>query len=590
MVAISDKAKKFNELFKQRLNRQHVLSLQACAHCGMCNDSCHYFLALDDPKMTPAAKADAIRAVYKANYDWLGKLLPGWVGAKAAKTDEDLEELKDIFFGSCSGCRRCTTNCPFGVDMAAIVGLTRSCLVDVEVAPEGILTVMKDQWETGNQMAVSKEDYLETLEWLGEEVQMELDDTSFTVPIDKEGADFVYVINPREIKYAPMSLQAAFKIFHVAGLDWTMPSEGWDNTNFGLFSGKADLGGHMGNLAYNQAKKLGVKRMVISECGHGFRSTKWEAPNWGKANPLPFEMISMLELMVDLINTGQIILDPRQNPLPVTYHDPCNLSRSSGMTEEPRFCLKRSVMDFREMTPNRSESFCCTGGGGAMSMAEYAKRRISVASIKADQIRDTGAAIVATACHNCEDGLADVIKHYDLKYDFGNGKPKWLPVKNVCEFVADAIVIPKELPRRKRRVRKTAEPITVLVVDDQPDIVTYLEAMLKDNGYNVVTAYDGMEGIQKAKQKKPDLITLDVTMPGKSGISVFHELRNTPELSDIPVFIVTGVIDFRQLMYQRTVEAPEGFMQKPINEDVFLMTVERLTDKSRKHSGVEQPS
>ncbi len=590
MVAISDKAKKFNELFKQRLNRQHVLSLQACAHCGMCNDSCHYYLALNDPKMTPAAKADAIRGVYKANYDWVGKFIPGWVGAKKLKTDEDLEELKDIFFGSCSGCRRCTTNCPFGVDMAAIVSLTRSCLVDVEVAPEGILTVMKDQWETGNQMAVSKEDYLETLEWLGEEVQMELDDESFTVPIDKEGADFVYVINPREIKYAPMSLQAAFKIFHVAGLDWTMPSEGWDNTNFGLFSGKADLGGHMGNLAYDQAKKLGVKRMVISECGHGFRSTKWEAPNWGKANPLPFEMISMLELMVDLINAGQIILDPRQNPHPVTYHDPCNLSRSSGITEEPRFCLKRSVMDFREMTPNRSESFCCTGGGGAMSMAEYAKRRISVANIKADQIRDTGAAIVATACHNCEDGLADVIKHYDLKYDFGNGKPKWLPVKNVCEFVADAIVIPKELPKRKRRERKSAEPITVLVVDDQPDIVTYLEAMLMDNGYDVVTAFDGMEGIQKAKEKKPDLITLDVTMPGKSGISVFHELRNTPELKDIPVFIVTGVLDFRQLMYQRTVEAPEGFMQKPINEDVFLMTVERLTDKARKESGVEQPS
>ena len=126
------------------------------------------------------------------------------------------------------------------------------------------------------------------------------------------------------------------------------------------------------------------------------------------------------------------------------------------------------------------------------------------------------------------------------------------------------------------------QPITVLVVDDQPDIVTYLQALLKDNDYKVMTAYDGIEGIQKAKERKPDLITLDVTMPGKSGISVFHELRNTPELKDIPVFIVTGVIDFRQLMYQRTVEAPEGFMQKPINEDVFLMTVQRLTDHVRR--------
>ncbi|UCG52880.1 MAG: response regulator [Candidatus Latescibacterota bacterium] len=586
-MAMSEKAKEFNQLFKERLNRQHVLSLTACAHCGMCNDSCHYFLADNDPKMTPAAKADSIRGIYKGHYDWLGKIVPFWVGSRQVKTDEDLERLKDVVFGSCTGCRRCTINCPFGVDMAGIVSLTRSCLVDVEVAPEGVLTVMKDQWETGNQMAVSKEDYLETLEWLEEEVQMELDDADFKVPIDKEGSDFVFVINPREVKYAPLSLQAAFKIFHVAGLDWTMPSEGWDNTNFGLFSGKADLGGHMGNLAYNHAKQLGVNRMVISECGHGFLSTKWEAPNWGKANPLPFEMISILELMVDLINTGTIILDPKKNPLPVTYHDPCNLSRSSGLTEEPRFCLKRSCLDFREMIPNRADSYCCTGGGGAMSMAEYAKKRLSVAKKKADQIRETGAAIVTTACHNCVDGLSDLIKHYDLKYEI-NGKSMWLPVKNVCELVADAIVIPMELPKRKPRVKEIVKPVKVLVIDDQPDIVDYLEALLQDNGYEVITAHDGDEGIEKAKADRPDLITLDVSMPGKSGVTVFHELRNTPTFEDIPIFIVTGVVDFRQLMYQKTVEAPEGFMQKPINPEVFLMTVDRLTDRTRQKVAVEE--
>jgi CheY-like chemotaxis protein len=211
-----------------------------------------------------------------------------------------------------------------------------------------------------------------------------------------------------------------------------------------------------------------------------------------------------------------------------------------------------------------------------MAMAEYAEKRLHVAKTKAEQIRVTEAAYVATACHNCVDGLTDLIKHYDVKYDF-NGKSKWLPVKNVCEFVADAIVIPKELPVRKPRVREMVSK-KILVVDDQPDIVTYLEALLEDNGYVVATAFDGDEGIRKAKTFMPDLITLDVTMPGKSGVSVFHELRNTPELEKIPVFIVTGVIDFRQLMYQKTVEAPEGFMQKPINEDVFLMTVDRLTE------------
>lgn len=581
MAKISDKAKSFNDNFKKRVNRQHAMSFAVCAHCGMCNESCHYFIATKDPKMTPAYKADRLRRIYKHNFDWLGKVAPFWVGAEPVRTDEDLEELKDVFFGSCTGCRRCTFNCPFGVDMAALVGLARSCLVDEEVAPDGILTVMKDQWETGNQMAVSKEDYLETLEWLEEELQDELDDPDFKIPVDKEGVDFVYVVNPREIKYSPMSLQAAAKIFHVAGMSWTMGSEGWDNTNFGLFSGKPDLGGHMGNLAYDHAKKLGVKQMVVSECGHGLRSTKWEAPNWGKANPLPFEILSILEVMVDLINTGRIILDPRKNALPVTYHDPCNLSRSCGVTEEPRFCLKRSVTDFREMTPNRADSYCCTGGGGAMSMAEYAGRRLSVTKVKADQIASTGAAIVATACHNCADGLTDLIKENKLTYEHEDGKEKLLPVVNVCELVADAIVIPKEIKKVKKAAKESTKGKLVLVADDEPDVVTYLQAMLEDNGYRVITAHDGEECLQKARREKPDLITLDITMPGKSGVRVFHDLRD-PEggVPEVPVFIVTGVTDFRQLMYQKTVEAPEGFMKKPIDEDVFLMTVGRILQLS----------
>ena len=538
--------------------------------------------------MTPAAKADKIRQVYKYNFDWLGKIAPWWVGAKPVRTDEDLEELKDTFFGSCTGCRRCTVNCPFGVDMAAIVGLTRSCLVDEGVAPDGILSVMKDQWEFGNQMAVTKEDYLETMEWLEEETQDDLEDSNFKVPIDKKGADFVFVINPREVKYSPMSLTAAFRIFHTAGLNWTMGSEGWDNTNFGLFSGKPDLGAHMSSLAFNHAKKLGVKRLVISECGHGLRSTKWEGPNWAKMHDLPFEMVSLLDVMVELINDAKIILDPSRNSLPVTYHDPCNLSRSAGITEEPRFCLKRSCMDFREMYPNRADSYCCTGGGGAMSMSEYAKRRLSVSSIKANQIRETGAAYVATACHNCDDGLTDLIKANDVRYYFPDGKSKLVPVRNVCEFVADALVLPHQ-KKEVKRVRKALPGKTVLVCDDQPDVVTYLKTLLEDNEYKVITANDGDSCLSKAKSEKPDLITLDITMPGKSGVKVFYDLRDSEgATADIPVFIVTGVTDFRQLMYQKTVEAPDGFMKKPIDKEIFLMTVRKILElKSGKFAEVE---
>ncbi len=576
----SEKAASFNKNFKARTNRQHAFSFAACVHCGTCNDSCHYYVATGEPEMTPAAKMDKIRQVYKAQNDWLGKIVPGWVGAKEMQTDEELEELKDIVFGSCTGCRRCTVNCPFGVDTAILVGLARSCLVDEGIAPEGILHVMKDQWEIGNQMGITDEEYIETLDWIEEELQEEFEDPDYKIPMDKEGADFVYVVNPREIKYDPRSLQAAFKIFYVAGLNWTMGSSGWDNTNFGLFSGKADLGGHMGNLAYDHAKKLGVKQMVISECGHGLRSTKWEAPNWGKANPLPFEIISLLELMVDLINTGKIILDPSRNPHPVTYHDPCNLSRSCGMTEEPRFSLKRACLDFREMTPNRADSYCCTGGGGAMSMSEYTGRRLEVATVKAEQIRETGAAICATACHNCVDGLSDLIKEYEVKFEYPDGKLKPVTVPNVCELVAEAIVIPKEVPKTAKQIAEEIKGKKILVVDDEPDFVTFLQTLLEDNDFEVITATSGAAGLEKARSEKPDLITLDVTMPGKSGVQVYRDIRSDPDISHIPICIITGVVEFRQLMYQKTVQAPEGFLRKPIDNDVFLATVNRVLEKT----------
>ena len=213
-------------------------------------------------------------------------------------------------------------------------------------------------------------------------------------------------------------------------------------------------------------------------------------------------------------------------------------------------------------------------------MSEYSQRRLEVASIKAEQIRDTGAAICATACHNCVDGLSDLIKKYELKYEYPDGKSKLVTVPNVCELVANAIVIPKELPKTATEIREEVKGKKILVIDDEPDFVTFIQMFLEDNGFEVITATDGTAGLEKARIEKPDLITLDITMPGKSGVQVFRDLRSDPETGGIPVFIVTGVVEFRQLMYQKTAQAPDGFLRKPIDNDVFLATINRILEKS----------
>ena len=149
----------------------------------------------------------------------------------------------------------------------------------------------------------------------------------------------MYAINPREAKYDPRTIAAAAKIFWAAGESWTMPSEGWDQTNFGLFSGDDQLGGTAARRVYEKMKELGAKRIVISECGHGYRSTRCEGPNWAGIDQ-DFEMESSIFTMLRYIKEGRIVVDRTKLAERVTYHDSCNLARSCGITEEPRELLR----------------------------------------------------------------------------------------------------------------------------------------------------------------------------------------------------------------------------------------------------------
>jgi Fe-S oxidoreductase/ActR/RegA family two-component response regulator len=575
------------EQLAKKLNRQVVGSLVGCVHCGMCNEVCHYVESHpDDPKMTPSYKADQLRKLFKRNHDWTGRVFPWWVGAnKVPLTDDDLDVLKDIAFGTCTNCRRCTYNCPMGVDTATLNRIMRGLLTHVGVMPEGVRVVSKDQWELGNQMGVLKEDYLDTLEWMSEELEEDLGHSRAEIPVDKEGADILYTINPREAKYDPRTIKNAALVFYAAGESWTMSSEGWDQTNFGLFSGDDQLGGACGKREYEMMDKLDNKRMVISECGHGYRSTRHEAVNWSQTKNPPV-MESAVITMLRYIKEGRIKVDKTKNSEPCTYHDSCNLARSCGVFEEPRELLEMVTTDFREMYPNRTENYCCTGGGGAMSMSEYTPRRLKSAKVKADQIAATGAKVVVTSCHNCVDGLNDLIKHYDLG----------CKVVQLVDLVADALVLdekPVEVEEKPVEVtadkkvdaEATGAPLQgrrILVVDDEEDVRTFLTTLLEDAGATTYEATDGDEAIAVAKKEMPDLITLDLSMPGKDGVEAFCELRKTPEIEELAVCVVTGHPEFRKVIYDRPVPPPEGYMEKPVDEDALVSNIRRIIELREK--------
>ena len=119
---------------------------------------------------------------------------------------------------------------------------------------------------------------------------------------------------------------------------------------------------------------------------------------------------------------------------------------------------------------------------------------------------------------------------------------------------------------------------TVLVVDDDPDARDYLATVLEDNGFSVALAGNGTEAIALLEKLTPNLITLDITMPEKSGVAVYRRLKEDDQFKGVPVIIITGVSDdFKTFIStRRQVPPPEGYIAKPVEVDEFLAMVNKL--------------
>ena len=123
----------------------------------------------------------------------------------------------------------------------------------------------------------------------------------------------------------------------------------------------------------------------------------------------------------------------------------------------------------------------------------------------------------------------------------------------------------------------------ILVVDDDPDLVEATSIILKTMKYDVSAAYGGVEGLEKARNEKPDLIVLDVMMPDRDGYAVCKELKADPELSGIPVLLLTAVVShisttrYTQQMGMET-EA-DDFIDKPVEPQVLVERIEALLAK-----------
>lgn len=418
--------------FKRLLDHKTVANLQSCVNCGLCADSCHYYLVSKEFEAIPAYKLKLVTSVFR-NFLTLPDRLTKKSKVSSAFDSQMVERWVDSLYGRCTLCGRCTLNCPIGINLTRMIRLARTILASIDLVPPDLQSTVTIAVEKGNNMGIPREDWLSTLQWLSEELQVEVGDPEAHLPVDKPGTELLYTVNPREPKFFPLSLLSAAKIFFAAKESWTVASDYYDVTNYGFFSGDDNVAGLISSCLRESATKLKAKVLVLGECGHGYNSNRWEAPEW-LASEDRFKVRSIIQVMADYIRQGRIKLDRSLNQKLVTLHYPCNLVRLGGIIEEQRYVLRNTVTNFVEMSPNREQNFCCGGGGGQLSMTRYAKRRLDAGKIKADQIRKTGAQIVVAPCHNCIDQLSELNREYRLGVE----------VKTLSEIVADVLVIEKK--------------------------------------------------------------------------------------------------------------------------------------------------
>ena len=123
----------------------------------------------------------------------------------------------------------------------------------------------------------------------------------------------------------------------------------------------------------------------------------------------------------------------------------------------------------------------------------------------------------------------------------------------------------------------------ILIVDDDPDLVEAISMILKSKHYEVIVAYGGVEGLEKTKTEKPDLIVLDVMMPDKDGYTVCKELKADPVLCEIPVLLLTAVVSHistTRFSHQMGMETEaDDYIDKPVEPVELVKRVEALLSR-----------
>jgi len=411
-------------------NRALRVFLDTCVNCGACTDKCHYFLGDGDAKNMPVVRQNLIRGVYRRYFTLAGKIAPKLVGAFDL-TEAVIDDWSTYYY-QCSQCRRCSVYCPFGIDTAEITMAGRAMLDAIGLKQKYIHTVLDNVERTGNNLGMIGPAIADTLQGLEEDVY---DDTGVRVrfPLDEAGADLLLLVPSADFFAEPHvdGLIGCAKIFHQQGIRWTLSTGASEAANFALFVGDQAKMRSMAEQIRQTALQLGVRQIVIGECGHAWRVASSFWPDLlakdGSQDALDYDVLHICELTYEWLQKGALRLDRSvHRDKVITFHDSCNVARGTRMGTQPqdvydipRALLRAACDNFVDMASEsiREYTYCCGGGGGLLT-DELMDIRTSGAlprvSALETVIADHGVTHMAAICAICKSQFLAVLPRYGL--------------------------------------------------------------------------------------------------------------------------------------------------------------------------------
>jgi heterodisulfide reductase subunit D len=335
-----------------------------CNKCGFCLPNCPVYRVKGTEWASPRGRNAITRAVIEGRLDWS-------------------PEIEKAVF-SCLGCGACTAACFPKVQTKDLVFRDRECLVGAGLYP-AITDRVARFVETGH--TITDDDNQDRAEW-----QEFLKEMPEGAP-EKDHAEVIYFVGC-VASFFPLAQRIPVTLARIldrAGVDFTiLGGEEWCCGLPLLGAGMPDKVGAL--MAHNleTVRRIGAQTMVFScpSCYH----------TWRNLYDADVALKHAAEMLYELIREGRIPL--KEIHATVTYHDPCDLGRNSGMFDEPREVL-RAIPGIRlvELSHNREFSMCCGGGGNVEMVDPELSGR--VADMKLAEIAETGADMVVSSCQQC---------------------------------------------------------------------------------------------------------------------------------------------------------------------------------------------